>query len=89
MSPAKLAILAAYAVLIAVAILMVGSTAATFATGLLLLLAVAHLVEMAVFYQRCQAAGGSMAGHMLQVFLFGVFHVKEIKAAAGENQAGA
>ena len=82
MSSTKLAILAIYAVIVAVAIVMGGSTAGTFATGLLLLLAVAHLVEMMIFYKRCKEAGGSLAGHMLQMFLFGVFHIRELKGRA-------
>lgn len=82
MSSAKLAILASYAALIAIAVFLPGSTAATFALGLLLLLAVAHLVEMMIFYKRCKAAGGSMARHMLHLFLFGVFHVRELKDEA-------
>ena len=32
-----------------------------------------------------QAAGGSLPGHLLSVFLFGVLHVNEIKASRGAN----
>ena len=81
MSGTKIGILIGYVVLIALAIAGSG-TAASVALWLLVLLAVAHVVEMAVFYGRCKAAGGSMAGHMLQVFLFGVFHVRELKSGA-------
>lgn len=82
MSSTKLMILATYAVIIAVAIAAAGSAAGTFATWLLLLLAVAHIVEMVIFYKRCKQAGGSMARHMLHLFLFGVFHVRELKNQA-------
>ena len=81
MSGTKIGILIGYVVLIALAVAGSG-TAASVALWLLVLLAVAHVVEMAVFYGRCKAAGGSMVGHMLQVFLFGVFHVKELKSGA-------
>ena len=80
MSGIKIGILIGYAVLIAIAALAPGTTAASVSLGILALLAVAHLVEMGVFYQRCKRAGGSMAGHMLNVFLFGVFHVRELGA---------
>ena len=81
MSGTKIGILVGYAVLIALVVLGSG-IAASIALWLLVLLAVAHVVEMAVFYGRCKAAGGSMPGHMLQVFLFGVFHVRELKSGA-------
>ncbi len=81
MSGTKIGILVGYAVLIALVVLGSG-IAANIALSLLVLLAVAHVVEMAVFYGRCKAAGGSMAGHMFQVFLFGVFHVRELKSGA-------
>ena len=45
-------------------------------------LALAHLVEIALFYKRCQQAGGSLPVHVLSVFLFGIFHVKELEKAA-------
>lgn len=82
MSSTKLGILVCYAIMIAVAIVAAGSTAGTIAAGVLLLLVVAHLIEMVIFFKRCKQAGGSMAGHMLQVFLFGVFHIKELEAGA-------
>lgn len=46
---------------------------------ILIILAVAHTVEMFVFFKACQRAGGSMAGHMLNVFLFGVVHMQGLK----------
>ena len=80
MSVSKIVILVAYAVLIAIAVVAPDSSAGAYSLGLLLVLAAVHLVEVAVFYKRCREAGGSMAGHMLNVFLFGVFHIKELKS---------
>jgi uncharacterized protein YhhL (DUF1145 family) len=80
MSSTKIIMLAVYAVLIAVAV--GNGTGATYAAYLLAILAAAHLLEMAIFYKRCQQAGGSLPGHLLQVFLFGVVHIKDLKKTA-------
>ena len=34
--------------------------------------AVVHAIETLVFFRLCKAAGGSLPGHLLSVFLFGV-----------------
>jgi len=44
-----------------------------------------HIIETVVFFNLCKAAGGSLGVNLLSVFLFGVLHVKELKAAQGEN----
>lgn len=80
MSVSKIAILVVYAVLIGLAVVAPESSAGAYSLGLLLVLAAVHAVEVIVFYKRCKAAGGSMAAHVLNVFLFGVFHIKELKA---------
>lgn len=79
MSSAKIIILVSYAVLAGLALFMSDSPAGVWGLRILLLLAAAHLVEMAVFFKTCQRAGGSLPGHLFNVFLFGVFHVREIK----------
>ena len=79
MSPVKLSILAVYVLLAGIATLGAGSTASIVSFWILGVLAAAHLVEMIVFYGLCKAAQGSLAGHLVQVFLFGVFHAKELK----------
>lgn len=83
MSPAKIGILLSYAVLAALAVTQGDSAVGVWSLRLLVILAVAHLVEVAVFFKVCRSAGGSLPYHLLNVFLFGVFHVKEIKAAQG------
>ena len=81
MSGAKMGILASYLALALVAVLASGQ-AASYAMWVLGILALAHLVEVAVFYRRCQQAPGSLAAHLLNVFLFGIFHIKELDKAA-------
>lgn len=82
MSTQKISILIAYLVLAAAALLAAGSTAGTWALNILLILAVAHIIEMGVFFKRCKQAGGSLPMHLLNVFLFGIFHIKEMEKAA-------
>mgnify|MGYP001825852467 CR=1 FL=1 len=81
MSGAKMGILASYLALALVAVLVSGQ-AASYAMWVLGILALAHLVEVVVFYRRCQQAPGSLAAHLLNVFLFGIFHIKELDKAA-------
>jgi uncharacterized protein YhhL (DUF1145 family) len=42
------------------------------------LLVVTHVVECIVFLPRMRAAGGSLAHHVVQVMLFGVFHARTL-----------
>ena len=81
MSGTKIAILASYLVLALVAVMADGQLS-SYAMYILGGLALAHLVEIALFYKRCQQADGSMPVHVLSVFLFGIFHVKELEKAA-------
>lgn len=85
MSAIKIAILAGYVVLAALALTQAGSPAGAWSAKILLILAVVHAVEVVVFFKACQRAGGSLVGHLFNVLLFGVFHMKEIKAAQGGN----
>ncbi len=78
MSTTKLLILAVYAVIVAVAVVAAGTTAGNYALWTLLILVAVHSVEMVVFYKRCREAGGSIVGHLFNVFLFGVFHMREL-----------
>ena len=81
MSAGKIGCLVLYAVLAAVAVTQAGSAAATVAVWSLAAFAVAHLVELALYFKLCRQAGGSLPGHLLQVFLFGYLHMVEMKAA--------
>ena len=81
MSTQKKALLAIYAVLGVIAIAFAGSAAAVWAVRILALLAIIHVIEVAVFFKLCREAGGSLPGHLLNVFLFGIIHANELKSA--------
>ena len=83
MSAAKIVLLGGYLILGALALTQIGSPVGTWSARILLILAIAHTVEMIVFFKACQRAGGSLVGHLFNVLLFGVLHMKEIKAAQG------
>jgi len=80
MSAAKISILVGYIVLAALAFTMPGSNAGQIAKWLIVGLVLVHAIEVVVFFGLCKKAGGSLPLHLFNVFLFGVFHVKEIKA---------
>jgi uncharacterized protein YhhL (DUF1145 family) len=82
MSTAKMILLASYAVLAGLALFMGDTQAGIWGLRILMILAVVHMVEVVVFFKTCQRAGGSVPGHLLNVFLFGVIHVREIKVVA-------
>ena len=82
MSIGKIACLALYVTLAAILVLMPGTSAAMVAFWLAVGLVVAHILEMVVFYGELKRAGGSLVGHLLNVFLFGVFHMKEVRAGS-------
>lgn len=79
MSAGKIGCLVLYAVLAMLAITQAGTSVATLAVWVLLVLAVAHAIEMLVLFRLCQSARGTLPGNLLQVFLFGYFHMVEMK----------
>ncbi len=83
MSGAKIVLLVVYAVLAGLAVTQGDSAAGVWSLRLLGVLVIAHLIETAVYFKLCKSAGGSLGGHLLSVFVFGVLHVKELKAAQG------
>jgi len=85
MSAGKIVLLMVYAVLAVLALTQGDSATGVWALRLIGILVVVHLVETAVYFKLCQSAGGSLPGHLLNVFLFGVLHVKEIKTAQGKS----
>lgn len=82
MSTGKIGVLVLYAVLVVLAISQAGNQIGSVANWVILALLVGHTLEVIVFFKLCRTAGGSLFGHLLNVFVFGVFHVKEIKASA-------
>lgn len=85
MSTAKIAALVVYAVLAVLAFTQAGTPTGIWSVRILLVLLAAHAIEMLVFFKACQRAGGSLPGHMVNVLLFGVIHMREIKAAPGAD----
>lgn len=85
MSPAKFVLLAIYAVLAVLALTQGDSGVGVWSLRILVLLAVVHFIETVVYFKLCKAAGGSLAGHLVNVFLFGVLHVNELKSKQGTH----
>ena len=80
MSAGKIGCLILYAVLILVAFTQAGTTLGSGAAWILLALAVSHVLEMVLYFRLCQQASGSLAGNLFNVFVFGYFHMVEMKA---------
>jgi uncharacterized protein YhhL (DUF1145 family) len=85
MSAPKIVLLVVYVVLAGLALTQGESAAGVWSLRILGLLVVAHLIEVAVYFKLCQQAGGSLGGHLVSVFLFGVLHVNELKAAQAKS----
>jgi len=83
MSAPKKIMLVIYVILVGFALTQGGTGVGIWSLRILGVLAVVHLVEVAVFFRLCQSAGGSLPVHLLNVFLFGVLHTSELKAARG------
>lgn len=83
MSAGKIVLLLIYAALAALALTQPESSVGIWSLRILVLLAVVHFIETVVYFKLCKAAGGSLAGHLVNVFLFGVLHVQELKAKQG------
>jgi uncharacterized protein YhhL (DUF1145 family) len=60
-----------------------GWSAASAGRTLFWVLSIAHSVEFLVFLGLFRRAPGDLAGHFVQTFLFGLFHVREVRAALG------
>ncbi|MFK7975787.1 MAG: hypothetical protein AB8C02_06600 [Halioglobus sp.] len=81
MSATKIIMLVVYAVLAVLAFTQTGSALGLWSLRILAVLAIAHVIEMFVFFKVCKEAGGSLPLHLLNVFLFGIVHANELKAA--------
>ena len=60
-----------------------GTIMSTVAAAVFWLLVVVHSIECVVFSSRMRAAGGSLAQHIGQTMLFGIFHIRELPRAGG------
>lgn len=85
MSPPKIVLLVVYAILAGLVLTQGDTNVGIWSLRILGILAVVHAIETAVFFKVCKAAGGSLGGHLISVFLFGVLHVNELKAAQSSS----
>lgn len=85
MSPTKIIALVIYVILAALAFTQPESALGIWSLRILVLLAVAHLIEVLVFYKVYKEAPGSLLGHAVSVFLFGIVHVNEVKGAQAKG----
>jgi uncharacterized protein YhhL (DUF1145 family) len=76
----KLAVAASWLIGLAGLLGVVEGSAGQYCRWLFWLLAGVHAVECGVFLPKLRAAGGSLANHLLQTFLFGVLHVRSLPA---------
>ncbi len=79
MSTPKIVTLLTYAVLAGLAFTQGGTPLGVWSLRILAILALAHAIEMVVFFKLCKQASGSLAGNLINVFLFGVIHAGEMK----------
>jgi len=79
MSAIKIIGLVIYAIMGFFAITQTENPVGMWSLRILVVLAVLHTIEMFIFFKACQRAGGSMAGHMVNVFLFGIVHMQGLK----------
>jgi hypothetical protein len=82
MSAGKIGALVLYAVLAGLALTQGGTQLGSIASWIIFGLIAVHTLEVVIFFKLCRETDGSMAGHLLQVFAFGYFHVKELKATS-------
>ncbi len=76
---AKMAVIVAWLLGFGALLLTPGSTPALVGGWLLGILVVAHAVECVVFLPRLRKAPGSLPGHLLRTFVFGILHVRELE----------
>jgi uncharacterized protein YhhL (DUF1145 family) len=73
-----------YVILIYVAITVPLTLPANISLGVLVLLAALHLVECFMYKDIIRQAPGSPAWHLLNIFLFGIVHMMNMKVAIRE-----
>jgi uncharacterized protein YhhL (DUF1145 family) len=81
-NPAKVALLVVWSLCVAAFFAPASWSAAGAARTLFWVLAVAHSAEFLFFLGLFRRAPGALGGHFVQTFLFGLFHIREVRAAA-------
>ena len=51
-------------------------------------LVIVHAIECVVFLPRLRRAGGSLAHHLVQTMIFGMFHARNVGGAAPASHPG-
>lgn len=87
MSPPKIVLIVVWLLLASGFFASPESTIAGYARMLFWAMAAVHVVECAVFFPKLKAAPGSLAGHLVQVFFFGVAHMRELDQAQSQSAA--
>lgn len=82
MSPLKLAVAASWVFAI-VLMLFFGGSLGTLGKVVFGILVVIHGIECLVFLPKLKRAPGGLAANLLQVFLFGAVHVRELQEQQG------
>lgn len=82
MSTGKIGALVLYAILAVLAIMQAGTQTGTVVNWIIVALVAVHALEVVIFYKLCRDSEGSLFGHLMNVFIFGYFHTKELKANA-------
>jgi uncharacterized protein YhhL (DUF1145 family) len=80
MSTAKAVVLGAWIFLFSCFFVATGSTVSLVGRVGFWLMAATHVVECVVFLPALRRAPGSLVGHLLRTMLFGVFHIREVRA---------
>ena len=84
MSTQKIAVLATW-ILSGLAMLFVGGIVGTIGSVLFGFLVIAHAIECVVFLGELKQAPGPLGSQLVQVFLFGVVHMGELRAAKDDG----
>ena len=85
MNPGKLAVGVLWALCLGALLVETESTLAYLGRVTFWLLVVVHAIECGVFFPSLRKSGGSLAGNLLQTFVFGFLHVREVRAQATEG----
>ena len=87
MSTQKIVVLATW-IGSALAMLLSDGIVGTIGSVLFGLLVLAHAIECVVFLGELKKAPGPLGAQLVQVFLFGVVHMGELRAASGADAGG-
>lgn len=79
MNPWKLSLIAFWLLCLGSFFVATGSTTASLGRTAFWLMAAVHAIECAVFLPSLRKAGGPLASHLFQTFIFGYLHLKDVR----------